>query len=452
MKLPINSMFTDAKKLQKGSFIIEAIIAIAVLSVVTISALSLSWSSHFLKPVLVDRANVLTGLIDFTSTSTSFGSASYTKWLDNFSKLIYPLGTTSPVVYTYHPVNSAFGAGTCSALFSKSSTTLSDVPYMLSASNIYGVTPTDILAKNRYVYVAADSSVAGDPDLYIWKKVGTSSVITQSATNVSSGFSAITQAGNYIYAASTGSSNQLYVIDISNPIIPAITSRLKLTVPKGATSTPISSSVAYANGKIYLGTEKWNGTEFNIIDVSNPAAPATLGGLEIGSVVKGIVINKEANLAYVSTVGVSELTTVNISNPASPRIISTTSSNGYTIESGNRMSLAHDKLWFTRVGGGFNTNNYKELFAYDVSSTTNYLPNMPISSLHVTGGVYGVAIQEPYAFVATGSSTLEVWDMDLQNRYASIALGSKPIALSCDHDMLYVALATGQLFVRITFK
>ena len=186
--------------------------------------------------------------------------------------------------------------------------------------------------------------------------------------------------GNYAYVSDTNTAHELEVINVSNPAAPAIVGTYNSTVMSGA------NAVAVVGTKVYL----IGGTYLQIIDVTNPAAPALLGAYNLGAGSTANEIAVNGSYAYVATSNnATELMIVNISNPASPTLAGTFNLPGNT----DALAIASFDLSVV-IGQGGNL--------YDIDVTT---PAAPVQRavLAMGGNVTDIALgrNNTYAFVAT---------------------------------------------------
>ncbi|MFA6429178.1 MAG: hypothetical protein WCV84_01630 [Patescibacteria group bacterium] len=143
-------------------------------------------------------------------------------------------------------------------------------------------------------------------------------------------------AGNYAYISSQASSPALYIVDISNPLVPTIAGSFSITTP-GNKSTALGIYVVGTT--IYLGCNSDNkADEFFIINASNPASPTLMSSMAFSDSINEVAVS--GNYAYLATsLNNDELTIVNITNPAAPVVASSLDLPGNT----NALSIAvHD--------------------------------------------------------------------------------------------------------------
>lgn len=461
MKSPINSRVKE-NSAEKGSLIVEAMVAIAVLSTVTVSSVALAWSARALVPVLEQREidirkyrvlfeEVYARDVVVLGSGQEEGAAA--AWAGDFSKKIFPF----PFLTTVSDFGSGFGTPTCAAVFATGAALdvghaiVTPSPILLDS----GTLATDIDVRHGVAYLTGDSAIAGERDLYIvdmgnaqGREPGQGPRLL-GAANTGPGLAAIVVGGRYGYVANTSVTAQLQVIDFIDRTAPAVVASLRMPLPFATSSSPHGHAIAFASSTIFLGTEKWNGPELFVIDVTNPLAPNIIGNFELGTTVKYIFARN--GIAYVATAGEQELIELDVRNPSNIAQLNSFSPTGWQIEEGNRITMHHDLLWFARAGGGFNTSSYKEVFRNPFDTS---FPSSTSSSIHIPGGVYGVAVLDPYVFLATGDQggVVSVWSDTLDRLVTTVSLGSRPVALSCDGQDMYVATSDAHGFVKVHFN
>ncbi|MGH7233843.1 MAG: beta strand repeat-containing protein, partial [Candidatus Saccharimonadales bacterium] len=171
--------------------------------------------------------------------------------------------------------------------------------------------------------------------------------------------------GNYAYVVSTGP--DLYVVNITNPTDPTISS----TTTAHLTS-PVAISVI--NGDAYISD--FSGNDIAIFNVNNPASPTYVTSLSTGASSNPAGSAIEGQYLYVAESGTNAISVINISNPASPSITGTIS--GVTSYPNN---VAVNGLYL--YVNGYNGNNFQ---------------------IYYLGGTYTQSLQAG----ATETSTLQV--------------------------------------------
>ncbi|MEN9524414.1 MAG: hypothetical protein RL536_483, partial [Candidatus Parcubacteria bacterium] len=158
---------------------------------------------------------------------------------------------------------------------------------------------TDLEVRNSHAYISTDSSNSSDPDIIMADIHDPANVDLNFDVDTGPGLSGIALAGNRIFAAMTSRTAQLQVIKISYLGGMLVESSYKLPLPYATATPSLGSAIFYDNNYVYLGTEKWDGEEFSVIDVSNPTSPVRVGSLEIGSKVNSIFVRD--GIAYVTS-------------------------------------------------------------------------------------------------------------------------------------------------------
>lgn len=174
----------------------------------------------------------------------------------------------------------------------------------------------------------------------------------------------------YVAAGSAG----LRIFDVTNPLAPQALSDMPM--PGSAWDLVVSGGMAYVAA----------GPSLQIVDVSNPAAPASRGSLVLGGTLKGVAVDPSRNLAVIAgtTPG---LMTVNVANPAAPQLLGTVSWGG-----GPRDVEIKDNFAFV-------ADSTRSLSAVDISNPTT--PVYATSTVNTLGGLLtDVAISGEFALGA----------------------------------------------------
>lgn len=341
---------------------------------------------------------------------------------------------------------------------------ISITPIMLPINPLLPL--TDLQVRDGIAYVSVDSSTASDPDLFVIDFKDRNNPKVLSSINTGPGIASFAIAGQRIYAAASTAA-QLHVIRTDSLNILALESKYKLPPPYATATEPMASSIFFDKNKIYLGTEKWDGDEFSIIDVSNPLAPIKTGGLETGSKVNDIFVRD--NLAYVADSDEKQLRIVDVSQPSMPILTDSFSPSGWSRQEGKRVSSFEGALDFGRTSGGYNITTDHEAFEWEIStssatsssavskSLSSLIPisNYPYHSLDIPGGVYGIVADRSHIYLATRqvNKEFQILDHSLSTSTAiSYSLPVAPQTLTCDGDHLYILAATAPVIYEVTFN
>ena len=307
---------------------------------------------------------------------------------------------------------------------------------------------TDLTVRNGVVYVSADSTTASDADLIIADIRPTADPTVISSLNTGPGLVKISMAGRRIYAAAASTAAQLHIIRLDGLASPVLEKKYRLPPPYATATPPLGSAIFYEGGRVYLGTEKWDGDEFDIVSVADPANPIKLGGLEIGGKVNDIYVKD--GLAYIAAAVERQLIVIDVIDPTNPFIVGYFSPSGWQRQEGKTVSLFENSLQFGRTSGGYNISQDHESFYW--ATATPPISTGP-DSADVPGGVYGAIADKSHVFLATREANKEFQIMDRSMQALSSQAHSLPVApqsLTCDNDRLYVLAHTAPVIYEIT--
>jgi hypothetical protein len=435
------------KKREAGFLVMEALIALALLSLLVPAALFLSWSNGKLKIAAQSRLGSLASATDLIENGATYQMAS--------SSLLY---------------QHEFGRSTCSLVPQDQNKGFvgADIYTAGAIGAALNFTPnavgTFVAAHNGFVYETTKPVSKSSPDFFIIDDRNLALPVMISSLVTGPGLAAVAVSGYYAYAANESSISQMRIIDIHDRTHPTVVSQLKLPVPNASTTEPLASSIFYDDGVLYLGTQKWNGDEFAVIDVSNPLSPFYVNGFDTGSLVNSIYEN--GGYVYLATPSTdAQMDILDIRNPQSivddshfaPAGSAVLEGKAFAYDggignaSGNffETAVATGTLYFARAGGGFNNTSQYELFSFNLAHDP-YAQN-PTFVRDIPGGVYGIVYADGYLFLATGDSNagFQIWKSDFSKEVYSATLPSKPVSLACDHDRLYAALSNPAGFAAI---
>ncbi len=353
---------------------------------------------------------------------------------------------------SYGNLDDAAGTPLCSVDFIDGSKAPTITAIHLPISSSLPLTHLEV--RNGVVYVSADSATASDPDLIVFNILDVNNPTVLSSIDTGPGISAFSIAGKRIYAAAPSTAGQLQVIRMDSLSSLVLEKKFKLPLPYATATPALANSIFYNRNRIYLGTTKWDGDEFNAIDVSNPSLPMKLGGFEIGSIVNDIYVN--GGLAYVASADMYQLRILSVEDPLHPTLANQFIPTGWQRQEGKVISMFENSLDYGRTSGGYNVTLDHEAFTWATTSSTT-LAN-PVS-IDVPGGVYGVLSDRFHIFLATRQTGKEfqIYDRSLTVNLNSLATSSyslpvAPQSMACDNDKIYI-LAHGSPYIyEITFN
>ncbi|MES2216017.1 MAG: hypothetical protein V4481_01840 [Patescibacteria group bacterium] len=319
---------------------------------------------------------------------------------------------------------------------------------------------TDLQVRNNIAYLSTDSTSASDPDLYVFDISDAAHPRLISSLNTGPGIARLTLAGKRIFAAAASTAAQLHVVRFDAfPQVPlrgtlVLEKKFQLPLPYATATPPFGSSIFYDRHKIYLGTEKWDGEEFNVIDVTNPFDPQKLGGYETGSKINDIFVRSisSRDTAYIASADEKQLRVLDISNPSVPFLASFISPSGWQRQEGKTLSFFQDGVGLGRTSGGFNISQDHELFEWATTSVANLVSP---HSVDVSGGIYGIVNDRHNIFMATRQPGKEFQWQDSSlatSSLKSVALPNSPQMMTCDNNSLFILAHDGPIIYKVNFK
>ena len=425
--------------INKGFLTMEIMLAFSLMILFTISTFTLSSSMQKLKQwslVELDKLKLSVKKMD-ELVKNRFADISRYEVIayGNDTKRIY----IDPLIINHSDYETAWGRDSCDPRLDFNENNIKYFKYGIDIGT--GNASTDIEVRNGIIYLVADSSSSAQKDFFIIDDRDFSTPSILSSLNTGPGISAIEVAGSYVFVAQASSLNQLQVIDIRNRNDPHLISQIKLPLPTPTTTAPFAKSIFYSKGFIYLGTAKWNGSEFSIIDVSNPYDPRVIGTFETNTLINDIYVRDDR--AYLASADEMQMRILDISDKSNPMLIDSFSSSGWQTQEGKTLEYFEGSLGLGRTVGGFNVATNHEAFIFSTSSNiVNFM------SKDIPGGIYGILLRKPYVFLLTHSLNHEfqVWDFVLQNKIYDIPLESQPVKMVCDGSNIFFATLNNKGF------
>lgn len=415
-------------RLNGGSLIVEIMISFSLFILFTITIFTLYSSISKMKQWSLNELNQMEILSKNIINNINLKTSYYGNYSKIFSNELFSLSKSD-----FHK---SWGKAYCDQKFALNTNNYSLIQsgYDIGSSNF----STDIEVRNGIVYLSADSSVLLKNDFFIFDSNDVNSIKLISSINTGPGVSGLEIAGPYAFLAQSSTVNQLQIIDIHDRYNPKIISQLRLPLPTSSTTPPFAKSIYYSNGYIYLGTEKWNGSELSIISVQDPYNPIVIGSYETNTLINDILVIDDR--AYLATSDEKQMRVLDISNPSIPVLIDSFSPSGWQTQEGKIIDYFEGNILLGRTVGGFNVQNNHELFVF--STSTN------IKSKDIAGGVYGQLLRENKIFLITHNSGKEfqVLDSASMNKIYEIGLNSNPVKMVCDNKNIYFATDDGKGF------
>lgn len=305
-----------------------------------------------------------------------------------------------------------------------------------------GNSATDLDVKNKIVYLSATASSEAKPDFYIVNATDGQNPFIVSSLNTGSGLNAIDTAGNYAYVANSDVDSQLQIIDVTSITNPSFIKSFKLSGVSGIGA--IGNSIFYSFKKIYIGTKKATGSEFHIVDVSNPNNPTELGSFEINYDVNSIVVAN--NKAYIATGNTSkELTILDVSNPSNITELGSLNASGST--AGRSIFLSNASVF---LGKDADTNS---LIIANISNPSSITQT---SSTNLSSqGVNDINMRDNLAFIGTTDPNKEfqVWDisnLSVPSLWATFNFPQLVSGIDYEDNFVYVSVRSNDALRIIT--
>ncbi len=220
----------------------------------------------------------------------------------------------------------------------------------------------DVDVVSTTLAIAGFGTVAQTNELCMLDVSNANSPVIHGCLNTGTGVNKvrIDLARKLVFMAYAGTSNQLQIADFSN--IDNVTLKKQFTI---AGNTQKGRSLDRVGNLIYFGTEGPATKEFYVIDVTDPLNPVIKGSIQLGNDINGIQV--VGDYAYLATdVDGKELSIVNIHDPTHPVLTSITDVPGPQHAEVVWYDAATDRAY---VGRQTNSDpNTPEVVVYDVSN------------------------------------------------------------------------------------
>jgi hypothetical protein len=395
------------------------------------------------QPLTINGAHFLA-----TSTVTYNGTAHAATYI---SATQLNIALTAPDLYALgsYPVvvsNPAPGGGASSPVSlgiygdAQSSTVagsiVPDSSYELDAFDIQG----------NYAYVLGDNGDQGSgssaAQFYVVDITNPASMTVVSTTPITGyetyGQSGVRVQGKYVYLESstgTASTNLLQIYDVSKPVAPAFVGSVPL--PLYSLGLWVSGQYVYAISYVdNSAVSNSSAGVLSIVDVSNPASPKIVGSSNTGTTGVHVAdIKVVGNYAYVSGQAIAQIQSdvliFDISNPASPHLLSSLpaahSPQGLDVEG---------SYWYETIYDGNSLN------IYDISNPASFA-QVGAAALTGTCKPQDVTVEGTTAYVACYSnSSVAVVNVanpasPIVNGYISLPATSYPIFIEAKGRYVY---------------
>lgn len=273
---------------------------------------------------------------------------------------------------------------TCASNLVAGSVTLADSPATWQLPSVYGSYNITGSVAGNCVFVAA---ISGTTYAFVGYATGMAIVnISNPASPTLAGTFATSAAVTGVYVSGTNAyiataitTAQLKIVNVSTPASPTQTGTLAVGDSAAATDIFVSGNYAYLVKKAASGASA--NREFNIIDVTVPAAPAIVGTLtRLSADITSVYVS--GNFAYITTALASgQFKIINVTTKTTPTTSSTVNlgvtANDVTVNS------------TTAYIGTINNASSGEVRIYNVTTPT---APTSVGSYEMGGAVNGVAL------------------------------------------------------------
>ncbi|OHB10460.1 MAG: hypothetical protein A3G05_01735 [Candidatus Zambryskibacteria bacterium RIFCSPLOWO2_12_FULL_45_14] len=441
--------------MNKGSSILEVLIAIAILTLGISAAIMLVFGNQSLQvdndtnsealykaKAILERARA-SSTVDFLSINSlpSATSSIYSLKLDvldltpcrkeansTITWLVSPLRTQIiELVSDFTDIATALAmGGDCTTEPPESNW---DNPQRFASDTFSPGKPTAIDVLNRIVYVGVDT----DPFLFIADTSG--ATLGQNGgffMGFTNGFTTEYEIAaidvisfidgginkNYAYLAVASSTRQLMVVDVTDIFNPTLVTTRQLNNVSSGGSFPEGYRIFVYKDRLYIVTRETSGREFHIFNISDRSNPIELGGgTDINTTLNSLVVRDQIisgitiRFAYAaSTLNNGEVLVYDVTDPANNGTIVEVAGARQDLpgsQDGESMYIIGNKLYFGRQS----TPSGPDLYIYNTSN-----PNVgmiELGSKDIDTGVLDILAVGNLSFLATPKTTKEfqVWNI-----------------------------------------
>ncbi len=153
-----------------------------------------------------------------------------------------------------------------------------------------------------------------DPDFYMLDITDKDTPAFLGSTDYAGDLERMAVSGSYVFAATESNNEELAVFDVSNPALPSKVAGLDLSDDEDGQAIAISGTL------LALGRADGGGDELSIIDITTPVSPLLLGGADFDEEINGVAFD---GTSFVHTAGddyQGQYQHWNITNPALPTL------------------------------------------------------------------------------------------------------------------------------------
>jgi len=189
-------------------------------------------------------------------------------------------------------------------------------PSLTSTLNISG---TNTVTNSVYVvgttaYVV--KSAGGGNEFFVINVANPAAPATQGSVNYAQALNDVYVSGNYAYVATSNTSGELLVFNVTTPTAPTLTTTLNLTASGSSTT-----ALAIDGFGSYLFMGRTNGP-FDVISIATPTAPSAIGRYATAFTINDIDVNQTNNLVFITSADTTkDVQVLSIASPTTPTLV-----------------------------------------------------------------------------------------------------------------------------------
>lgn len=307
----------------RGFILLELSISLIIFSLLVLAFFRLETTFSNYSDLVINRFNNLNiglnnfnqmriDLINGTENLLNYKSrVSGSNWLNEFSLNL--IGFKNIVNYSLVDWSGQIGKENCSdsnvGIDWSKNINLYNYDFSISTSS----KASFINSSSNGLILGLNSTSSSDSDINFINKNEDDSLSINSSLNTGPGLNSLIRVGWYGVVINTSVNSQLQIIDFSNQNSPQVI--LNYKIPGSSSSNPsLIKKIYYHKGLLFIGTEKRDGPELLILDISTyqrTLNPTLVFSYEIGSVINDIKIIGN-NLLLATPISNSEIMIFNM--------------------------------------------------------------------------------------------------------------------------------------------
>ncbi len=317
------------------------------------------------------------------------------------------------------------------------------LPQVLGSGDLGpGVSGTDVVVKLPYVFMSGTAATANKPDVFAFDVSNPISPMLLDSNDIgANGINSLFVKGNYLYAASPNDSKELIIFNISNP------SDILEVASYNLSGSADGLSVYVFGNTAAVGREDSASYELAFFNVSNPASPTLITQIATGGDVNDFAATSD-KLYVVSEESDEDIWVYNISDPLNPALITTYDITGETEDLSIFIQEQNNAPVNLLVG-----NEEDELITIGATSTGNFYVRDRINLLGDVNDI--VCVAGDLAFLSTGNSNKEFIIVNVKNldditEYASINFPQNGTGIDFADNKVFMSVKSNDALRIIT--